>query len=162
VERHSSRAPLAMVPLNVTERNTRYSGIVPSSTQYWSSARNTTDRRVCAIGSSTACDRLSHNCAAGISRPHVEGSRGYGAPQQSGIPSHYQHRTSIAGHSATHGRPMSSSSYSIQYPVAGTHIPRSYTSESRLSSVYPRPLPQDTTPVRLSGSRTLPYTAHRM
>jgi len=149
----------------------RYRSDLPSSAQYsdWSSARNVNDRCVHGIGSATAgtsFERPAYNYATSISHTHFD-TRVHGVPQLYGMTSYYQHRLPSAGPPVTHSRPLSASTIGTQYHhrVSATHLPRSHTSESHLSSssgtVHPRPLPPDPT-VRSSSRRTCPHTAYRM
>jgi len=162
---------LSTAALNGGERITRYRSDSPSSTQYsdWSSARNVNDRCVHGIGSATAgtsFERPAYNYATNISHTHFD-TRVHGLPQLYGTTSYYQHRLPTAGHPVTHSRPLSASTIGTQYQhrVSATHLPRSHTSESYLTSssgtVHPRPLPSDPT-VRSSSRRTCPHTAYRM
>jgi len=164
-EQYSSRAPLTL-PLDDRERTTRHVINVPVSTLYTerSSSRNTSDRYVHSIGSSTAVlsfDRPSHNYATRIS--HVEDSWSRGAEQPFGTSSYYQPRTATTGRSVAHSRPLSSNVIGTQYPAAATHLSRSSTSSLVGSYGYAvtQPLPNPS-PLKSSGRRSLPYTADRI
>lgn len=162
-ERYSSRPQSAMMPLNDGERNTRFSTDAPSSTQY---SDRLSGMNVQGVGLPTvrsSFDRPSHNYTPSVSRTT------HGAPQHSGTASYCQRRTAATGRSFPHSTPLYSNTSGTQYPATATHLSRSLSSETRLSSssgtagyVYPRPLPSDPALGSSSSRRTLPHTAYRM